>query len=241
MAAADTSGAAGVVVTVNPWETRALEVALVVIGAALLAFGGFVAAFPEGFGLSSATTVSNVGPVTLAHVTTFGTTPTVVTDSSIQTTSSVTSGRSTTESWLATVLGLGALLALAGAFFRRVASLAGFGINVGMQGVVDDPATQAGLAKEIKDTHPDLHRDQAALLYAKAMQNLAAVSARAQTVVVTPQPSKLPGARLRLSPLAERVLTQATPASGPVAATSTSPTRADIAQAVADAARDLAL
>ena len=222
---------------VKPLETRALEGALILIGAAILAFGGFVAARPLDLGTATDSSSTSIGPVTLSHLTTAGTTPTVVTEVKLKRTSSVSHARSSSEAWLGTIFGIGTLLVLSGALYRRVTSLSGFGLSIDLQGVVDDPETQAAVAQRIKDAHPDATPEEAALLSAKALSRLPAVMAEQRTAAIAARP---PGARRRLSALAARATGKEAPLRVAVLdAKAMPPTEDEIAQAVADAAAEV--
>lgn len=232
MATADTSTPS---IVVKPWETRTVELALITVGALLLAFGGFAAALPFHVGPGSSSQSTSTAPVTLAHVTTLGTTPTVVTEVHLRATSSRSSTRDSSEAWLGTIFGIGALLVLSGALYRRIASLSGFGFNIGLQGVVDDPAVQSAVAEKVSAAAPDATPEQAALMSAKALSNLAA-NLPQREVTVKPAPARPLGARFRPSALASRVESSSQEqairlSAGDVAA----PSDADIEAAVADA------
>jgi hypothetical protein len=217
-------------IVVKPWETRTIELALIGIGAVLLAFAGFAAAFPFQLGPGTSNQSTSTAPVTLAHVTTLGTTPTVVTEVRLRPTSSSARSRDSSEAWLGTIFGIGALLVLSGAVYRRIASLSGFGFSIGLQGVVDDPAVQSAVAEKVSAAAPDATPEQAALISAKALSNLA--TSRPQCEVTVKPPSARPlWARFRISPLASRVKSSGTELA--------IPSDADIETAVADAADEV--
>jgi hypothetical protein len=221
----------------NSTTSKVAQGLLVVLGAAVLAFGGFVAASPSSLGTGSRTILASTGPVTLARLTTLGTTPTVITDASIQATSSTTTGRSTDDTLLGTILGVGTLLLVAGAFYRRVTSVAGFGITVALQ-AAGDPATQKAVADKIKQAKPDLTPDQAIELFTRAMERLGATSP--ETHVTVTKPVK-PYRRLRLSMFAARSAEVAKPETVEAAVTRVQPSDEAIDRAVASAADDLRL
>jgi len=240
MAAADPAGS-GTNVTVRPWETRALEGALVVVGVLVLALGGFLAARPDQFSSDTRTDATNVGPVTLAHLTTLGTTPTVVTEVTVATSSVNSKVRSSpTEAWLGTIFGIGAVMVLTGVLYRRVTSVSGPGFSIALQGVVDDPATQNLVADAVAAQNPATAKD-AALLAANAMGKLAAIVAKRQVVEVATAPTP-PGVRSRLSGIAARVTRQqpATTAAAAPVAVGGPPTPDEVTLAVRQALDDLA-
>jgi hypothetical protein len=174
---------------VAPWETRGIEIRLMVIGLLMLAFAGFVAAFPDHLGTAQGTTGTVVGPVTLAQpftsATPTSTTVSVENVSTVETTSSNVASHNTSETLLGTLFGIGALIVLVGGLYRRVASVAGFGITIGLSGVVDDKTKQAvadSIAKQLrKDTPPE----KAALVYQGAIEKLGEQAA-SQAVEVSP-------------------------------------------------------
>jgi hypothetical protein len=223
-------------IVVKPWETRTLEGALVLIGALVLALGGFVAAFPFHLGTGSSSQTTSTGPVTLARATTLGTTPTVVTVAHLEETSSSTSTRDASEALLGTIFGIGALLVLGGALYRRLGSLSGFGISLSLQGVVDDPAVQTAVAKEVSALAPDATPEVAALLSAKALSNLA--KQPRQVITVGPVSNKTGWTRLR----SDRLASPEPMAEGAQEVSSLNlggPSDADITKAVADAASEV--
>jgi hypothetical protein len=182
------------VVVSAPWETRAIEIGLIVVGSLVLAFVGFVAAgWPTSFGSRGATTMRATGPVTEVGAMSIGTTVTQVTTVAVKTTSSVSSSSTTTDTWLATILGTGALIVLAGAFYRRAAKISGFGINISLAGEVSDPVKKE-IAQAIRDK--DVPRDQEPFVYERV-----ANKARKAQVRVVKRRQKRPEPTGRLRPL----------------------------------------
>ena len=224
-------------ITMNPWETRAIEITLIVVGALVLIFAGFVAAYPLRLGTSSNTATTSTGPVTLSHLTTLGTTPSVVTEVTLTSTSSESSSRSTDSAWLGTIFGIGTLIVLSGALYRRVTSVSGFGVTINTSGVVNDPVVQAKVLDAIAKTRAgDIATPgQAALIYASTMTKLQRRVASRQVTVV-PQTAPL-GPRSRLSMFADRLTgpsKSTVKISAPVA-----PTDDEIAQAVDEAQAEI--
>jgi hypothetical protein len=167
------------VVVSAPWETRAIEIGLIIVGSLVLAFVGFVAAgWPTSFGSRGATTMKATGPVTEIGATSIGTTVTQVTTVAVKTTSSVSSSSTTTDTWLATILGTGALIVLAGAFYRRAAKVGGFGINISLAGQVSDPVKKE-IAEAIADK--DIPAEQVPYVYDRVVKK----ARKAQVRVVT--------------------------------------------------------
>lgn len=231
-APAATAADASASVTVKSWETRTIEGLLVGIGVAVLAFGGFAAALPLRLGTASDVSTTSTGPVTLSHLTTVGTTPTVVTEVTLVGTSSHSSTRSTSDAWLGTIFGIGTLIVLSGAMYRRVASLSGFGMSLNMSGVVNDPQLQDKVASRIAETHKGATPKEAALLYANAMNSLENTVAARHVAAATGRPTY---ARSRLSMFAEP---EQSVVSLPLD-TTLQPTDDEIAKAVDDAAVDV--
>jgi hypothetical protein len=187
---------------VNPSEIRLLEGILIFLGLVVLAIAGFMAASPGRVLRPSSSEETNVGPVTLASVATavssssgiprrFGretegtvatvvkaasSTPTSVTRVEIQTTSKSTGSKSVPETWFAIVVGFGAVLVLAGAFYRRGLSLSGAGLSVTVTGSVDDEVKEQ-IASKIDALPPELAprtAERAALIYQRALDKFLA-------------------------------------------------------------------
>jgi hypothetical protein len=236
--ATPTSGDANASVTMSRWETRALEIVLVVIGAGVLLFAGFVTAFPLRFGTATNGATTSTGPVTLSHLTTVGTTPTVVTEVTLASTSSASSGRTTDSAWLGTIFGIGTLIILSGALYRRVTSVSGFGVSLNLSGVVNDPETQAKIQEQIKTAQPDATPQQAMRIYSAALSKLQGLVASRLVIVGEQPPKRPPGVRERLSILADRTTSE-----GPSVAIGTpaglKPTDAEISQAVDEATAEV--
>jgi hypothetical protein len=237
MATPDAGAGAGATtsVTMNPWETRTLEGILVLIGALVLAFGGFVAAFPLRFGTETSAATTSSGPVTLSHLTTIGTTPTVVTEVTLTSSSSESSGRTTDSVWLGTIFGIGTLIVLSGALYRRVTSVSGFGVTIGTSGVVNDPVTQTKLRDQIQAAHPEATPDQAMSIYAASLPKLQQTLANRQVTIMQTKPA---GGGGLFSILARPAAAPPTPAVT-IAPDTLRPTDAEIAQVVDQAALEV--